>query len=83
MVPGCSGAVVFGFGTGFFFTGAFFGAGSVSSTTVFFGGVAARAFCSATRSWLTSVSFAFASLSMRSANARRELSTALRSLFNS
>src|SRR5437764_12634219 len=80
------GVVVAGFGFGlvagafvvFFFTG-FFG-GSVSSTTTFFGCCAlAWAFCSAVRRRLSSTSFSPDKLSMRSANERRERSSALRS----
>src|SRR5438477_1482162 len=81
------GVVVAGFGFGlvagafvvFFFTGFF--AGSVSSTTTFFGGcaLAAWAFCSAVRSRLSSTSFSPDKFSMRSANERRERSRALRS----
>src|SRR5262249_17866852 len=62
-----------GFGAGFFLVAGFLGGGgAVSSTTVFLGGISARAACSAVRSCPISVSFADAIRSMRSAKARRE-----------
>ena len=73
------GVALFGFGAAFFFGAGFFG-GSVSSTTIFFGGSAAvcAAFRSA-RSRVISASFVELRLSIRSASCFRPVSNVLRS----
>src|SRR5580692_2066639 len=77
------GVVVAGFfATGFFFTAGFFG-GSVSSTTVFFGGSVGIAACAVFRSArrrTISCSFDVARLSRRSASAFKLLSRLSKSL---
>jgi len=71
-----------GFGTGFLWTGGFLGEGAVSSTTTFLEQLRTALVAALPRSCPSSVSLALASLSKRSAKARREPSIELKSLLS-